>query len=343
MSKYKYIFFTFSGLLVLAGIISLAVFRLNLGVDFTGGSVLEVQLKNQAIFSNQEIKDSLQGLSLGELKVRQTAEKTIIIKLKNIDEETHQKILNALTEKINSAVLKIEDQKVESAASQEQPTGNIISQGQDDLSKKSAPSAVETVKLPALEELRYDSVGPIIGSELQRKALIAIIVVLIVIILYVAWAFRKVSEVTRDKKEAFKFGAAAVVALSHDVLIVLGVFSVLGKFWGVELDVAFVAAILTVIGYSVNDTIVVFDRIRENLLARSADIFSGVVDKSITETMSRSLNTSITTLLVLLAILFFGGAAIRYFVLALIIGISIGTYSSIFIASQILIVWQGRR
>lgn len=348
MSKYKYIFFAFSGILVIASIISLAIFRLNLGVDFTGGSVLEVQFKNQAEFSNQEIKDSLKDLSLGDFKVRQTAEKTIIIKLKNIDEETHQKILNVLADKIAVSIVKTEDQ-IDS-----QTDNNKTAESQADLKTESdslkpnnlESPLVETGKSEAhavLEELRYDSVGPIIGSELQRKALIALIIVLIIIILYIAWAFRKIGDVTRDKKEAFKFGAAAVIALFHDVLIVIGLFAVLGKFLAVELDVSFVAAILTVLGYSVNDTIVIFDRLRENLLARSANTFAEATDKSIKETMSRSLNTAMGTLLVLFAILLFGGASIRYFALALIVGIAFGTYSSICIASQILVVWQGRK
>lgn len=196
-------------------------------------------------------------------------------------------------------------------------------------------------KLGELEEKRFESIGPAIGTELKKKSLWSIVLALIAILIFIAWAFRKVSFPIKS----YRYGIIAVIALFHDVLITAGVFSFLGKFYGVEVGVPFVAALLTVLGYSVNDTIVVFDRIRENLLSYKAkdEEFSKTVGQSLKQTITRSVNTSLTTLLVLFAIFFFGGATIKFFALALIIGIALGTYSSIFIASPLLVAWERRR
>ncbi len=186
-----------------------------------------------------------------------------------------------------------------------------------------------------LEELRFDSVGPSIGQELKRKSLYAIFFVLLAMLIYITYAFRKVSKPI----SSWKYGTAAIIAMFHDALITIGVFSILGHFYNIEINTPFVAAILTVLGYSVHDTIVVFDRIRENL-PRSSEDFEGTVNISLNQTLGRSLSTSFTVLLVLAAIIFFGGSSIRTFALALAIGIFIGTYSSIFVASPLLVVWE---
>ena len=191
---------------------------------------------------------------------------------------------------------------------------------------------------PEFSEKRFDAIGPTIGQELKRKSIYAIIFVLVLIVLYIAWAFRKVSKPIAS----WKYGVVAVTALFHDVLIPTGLFSVLGKFAGAEVDTLFVTALLTILGFSVHDTIVVFDRVRENLrnsLGRGVD-FSAIVEQSIKETIVRSINTSLTVILSLLAVFLFGGESIRYFTLTLIIGVVIGTYSSIFIASPLLVTWQ---
>jgi preprotein translocase subunit SecF len=188
---------------------------------------------------------------------------------------------------------------------------------------------------PGFEELSFESVGPSVGQELQRKAIYAIIIVLIVISLYIAWAFRKVSRPI----SSWKYGMAVLIALFHDVVIVLGFFAVLGKFAGIEVNTTFVAAVLTVLGFSVHDSIVVFDRIRENL-PRSNQDFAGTVNTSVNQTMTRSINTSLTVLLVLASIVFLGGRSIEYFAMALLVGIFFGTYSSIFLASPLLVVWD---
>lgn len=186
-----------------------------------------------------------------------------------------------------------------------------------------------------VEEIKFDSVGPSIGQELKTKSINSIVLVLIIIVLYIAMVFKKVSKPVAS----WKYGVAAIVALFHDVIITLGVFAVLGHFYGLEINTPFVAAILTVLGYSVNDTIIVFDRIRENL-PKSVDNFSNTVNKSVNQTITRSINTSVTTLIVLVSILIWGGDSIKEFILALAIGVFIGTYSSIFLASPLVVVWD---
>jgi len=187
-----------------------------------------------------------------------------------------------------------------------------------------------------VEEMRFEAIGPAIGAELKKKAIISIVLVLVAIVLYIAWAFRKVSWPIAS----WKYGLIAIVALFHDILITLGVFAVLGKFMNLEVGLPFVAALLTILGYSVNDSIVVFDRVRENLAKHGRGNFEKLVNNSVNQTLVRSLNTSITTFVVLLVIFIFGGMSIKFFVLALMIGVILGTYSSIFVASPLLVVWQ---
>jgi preprotein translocase subunit SecF len=186
------------------------------------------------------------------------------------------------------------------------------------------------------KELSFQSVGPTVGKEVTNKAFLSVFVAALAVVLYIAWAFRKVPHVV----SSWQFGIATVVALLHDVLVVTGVFAILGHFFGIEVDALFVTALLTVIGFSVHDSIVVFDRIRENLRRRGSDNFENTVNDSVVQTLARSINTSLTVLLTLLALYLFGGASIRYFVLALLIGIASGTYSSIFNAVPVLLVWQ---
>jgi len=291
--KHRKIWFLVSGVLVAASIVCLAIWQLNFGIDFTGGSLSEIEWISQRP-SNRDVQDSLVSFELGNISVQATGEKGMILRLKDIDEDTHQEILSALEEKFGQ-----------------------------------------------VEEKRFESIGPTIGQELKKKAAWSIFLALIAILVFVAWAFRKVSFPIKS----YRYGIIAVIALFHDVLITVGVFSFLGHFQGVEVGVPFVAALLTVLGYSVNDSIVVFDRIRENLLSfRTKDEeFSKTVGLSLKQTITRSINTSLTTLLVLFAIFLFGGTTIKFFSLALIIGIALGTYSSIFIASPLLVAWEKRK
>lgn len=270
------IFYAFSITLVAVGILAIILHGLHFGIDFRGGSLIEVDF----ISTRPDIaavKGALSDLNLGDLFIQPTAEKGILIRLKNIDEDTHQKVL-----------------------------GKLFSLGQ-------------------LEEKRFESVGPVIGQELKQRAYSAILMVLFLIICYIAFAFRKVSRPVAS----WKYGLAAVIALFHDVFIPTGIFAVLGYYLGVEIDLLFVTGLLTVLGFSVHDTIVVFDRIRENLRQGQGHNFEETVNISINQTITRSINTSLTVFLTLLAIFIFGGETTRYFALLLMLGIFFGTYSSI--------------
>ena len=181
--------------------------------------------------------------------------------------------------------------------------------------------------------LAFDLVSPVVARETVLNAMWAVLAASVGIFLYVWWAFRNVPS-------PFRYGAAAILALLHDTFIVIGIFAILGYVWDVEVNTMFLIALLTVIGYSVNDTIVVFDRLRENVLLNPNNSFAGNVNLSISETLGRSLNTSFTLLFTLLALMLFGGTTIRSFLLVLLIGVVVGTYSSIGIASQMLVSWE---
>lgn len=189
---------------------------------------------------------------------------------------------------------------------------------------------------------RFNTIGPTLGNELQTKATVSLLVVVIAIILFIAFSFRQVSKPV----SSWKYGFVAIIALIHDVVITLGVFALLGRFLGVEIDTLFITALLVILGYSINDTIVVLDRVRENLRdmndkQRNAR-FTEIVGKSLKETFARSINTSITTLLALLALLFIGGEATRFFALALVVGVISGAYSSLFLAAPMLVSFKER-
>ncbi|MFH1956029.1 MAG: protein translocase subunit SecF [Patescibacteria group bacterium] len=278
------IWYTISGALVLASIFSILFLGLKLGIDFTGGSLLEIEYLNERP-AVSVLQEKIAELNFGNVLIQPTGEKGLITRSRDLTEEEHQMLLSSLG-------------------------------------------------LPEeLKEVRFDSIGPVIGQELKQKSWIAIILVVVMIILYIAFAFRKVSKPV----SSFKFGLMAIVALFHDVIIPLGIFAFLGKFLGVEIDVLFITAILTILGFSVHDTIVVFDRTRENLKKGAAKNFEETIGMSVNQTIVRSINTSITVLIVLLAIFFFGGETTKWFALALAIGVAIGTYSSIFLASPLLV------
>lgn len=186
-----------------------------------------------------------------------------------------------------------------------------------------------------LSETEFNSVSPMIAAETTRNAAIAVAVAAVGILLYITWAFRRMPK-------PFHYGTCAIVALLHDALVALGVFSILGGILGWEINLMFITGILAVIGYSVNNTVVVFDRIRENLERGISTNFEVIVNNSLVETLSRSLNTSLTTLFVVLALLFFVGASIQNFAVVLLIGIIAGTFSSLCIAPQLLVVWEKR-
>jgi len=283
--KYRKVYYIFSGLLIVVSILSLALYRLNFGIDFTGGTLMEIEFNKDRI-SNEEVGKMLADLKLENLSLQQTGEKGLILKMGGINEETHQNILA----KFNGGI----------------------------------------------EEKSFEFVGPVVGRELQKKTWVFTILVLIAIIFFISFAFRRASKPI----SSWQYGVvAASVAFFHDILIPLGIFSLLGKFYGVSVTIPIVVGLLTILGYSVHDTIVVFDRIRENILRQRGLSFEEVINRSLNQTLIRSINTSLTSLIVLIAMFFFGGETLRYFTLILILGITTGTYSSIFIASPILVTW----
>ena len=286
LKYYKYLF-ALSGVILVFGLASMAIFGFHLGVDFKGGTVTELAF-NQP-FEQDKVRAVLDSNNIQGYQLQQTGENGLIIKTGSLSKADYDKL-----------------------------AGEIRTQAGE------------------FQEIRFDSIGPVVGEELKRKALYQLLIVSLGIVAYIAYAFRKVTRPITP----FQFGVAAVVALIHDLLIVLGIFSILGHFYDIEIDSLFVTAMLTVLGFSVHDTIIVFDRIRENLKVYAGQSIEFIVNHSISQTLVRSLNTSLTVLFVLLGMLLFGGETIRYFVLALFIGIAAGTYSSIFVAAPMLVLWQ---
>ncbi len=282
------IWYAISLVIIVPGLISLFTSGLKRGIDFTGGSLIELDGKAdtnglRSIASAQGFKDiTISNSSDGRTLVRYRDDKDAAGR--EADHQTFKKIV----------------------------------EGQ------------------GLTEVRFDNVGPSVSRDITRNALISVLLASLAIVLYVALAFRNVPA----PASPWAFGFCAIIALLHDALLLIGIFSLLGKYFNVEIDSLFVTAVLTVIGFSVHDTIVVFDRIRENL-RRERKAFAEIVNDSILETLARSINTSLTVLFTLLALYLFGGQSIKLFVLALLIGIASGTYSSIFNASPLLVTWQG--
>ncbi len=289
LMRFKVYYFIFSLLIILPGLYFFITSGLRLGIDFTGGALLEYKFEKNVDINNLRQEVSLQGIEIGQ--ITPSSSNTYIIRTKPLDEKKINVIKNTLTDKYGK-----------------------------------------------IEERRVEFVGPIIGVELKNKAMIALAMASFAIVLYIAFSFRKVPK----PASSWRFGIAAIVALLHDVLLVVGVFAILGKFLSVEADTLFVTALLTIIGFSVHDTIVVFDRIRENLIKNVGRKFSDVANISIVQTIGRSLNTSLTVVFVLVALLLFGGETIRWFVVALLVGIISGTYSSIFNATALLVWWEER-
>ena len=344
------IFFVISGIVWLVSLFSLLIWGLRLGIDFTGGSLLELEFVNDRP-AIQTLEGRLASLELSNLSLQTAGEKNLIIRTVALSEETHQQILQKINQLFGStasttAVANPGEEKIKVPASalgiegpgSENLDIEVSGEGVGRLIGQPITIGNGPVINPAEEnfkELRFDSIGPTLGKELKTKAGYAIFFVLITIIAYISYAFRKASHPV----ESWKYGVSAIVALFHDVLIIPGVFAVLGHFFKIEVDALFVTALLTVLGYSVHDTIVTFDRIRENLHRHQEETFLEVINRSINETIVRSLNTSLTTFITLLTVFLFTTGSIKFFTLALMMGVIIGTYSSIFIASPLLLVW----
>lgn len=284
--KRRKLFYIISALLLIPGLISLMINGLQLGIDFTGGSRLEVRNVNK--ISEGELRDIIQRHT-NVITVQESDLNAYLIRTEPISQDVSDKILNAIQQNDESAQI-----------------------------------------------ASFETIGPTIGSETTRNAFIAVVIASLAISGYIAYVFREVSKPIAS----WKYGVAAIVGLLHDIVFVLGVFSILGVLLNVEIDALFITAILTVMGFSVHDTIVVFDRIRESLKKELKVPFEEIVNQSLLSTLNRSLNTSISTLLVLFTLLLFSQDALRWFVFALFIGIIIGTYSSIFNAAQLLVTWN---
>ena len=284
--KNRVVFYVISGIFVGGSIVALALFGLNQGIDFTGGSMLSVRFDSRP--TPVDAEKTLSGLDLGAITIQPVGDTAMNFRMKTLDEDTHQKVLTSLRGSYGTTT-----------------------------------------------ELEFNSIGPSVGQELRQKSLTALVILFLAILAYVAFSFRKVSMPV----QSWKYGVVTLISAFHDVSIPVGLFAILGRFAHVEIGTPFIAAVLTIMGYSINDTIVVLDRVRENL-QRSSGLFEDIVERSVQQTKLRSLNTSMTTILAMTAVYFFGGASIKDFALALIVGIAVGTYSSIFIASPLLVTWN---
>ncbi len=296
--KYRKIFYIFSTITILISVLSLTFWGLKQGIDFKGGTLIQVTYTDARPQSTQ-VQQEIASID-PSASVRPSGNSDFIIRTRTLSEDEHVALVNALTEN-------------------------------------------NTVKLTVGT---YDTIGPILGAELRGKALMAIIFVIIAIVLFITFAFRKVSEPV----SSWIYGFIAIIALVHDVVVPVGVFSILGHFKGFEIDTLFVTAILVILGFSIHDTIVVFDRTRENLRLNreknKKEDFSETVGRSVSQTFTRSINTSLTVVLTLLVLYFVGSETTKDFSLTLLVGVIAGTYSSIFIASPLLVTiakWQDKR
>ena len=288
----RYLFFAISLAVIIPGMISLAIWGLPLAIDFTGGSMLQVKFDSGKVPQPAQVIAIYNSLSTSQNPIRDpevqtSGQDTLLIRSKQMDQETKDKVEASLSKQFNSKVT----------------------------------------------ELEFDSVGPTIGAEVTLRGTEAVGIAAFFILLYITFAFRKVPY-------AYRFGTAAIIAMLHDVAVVVGMGAILGHFLGWEVDSLFLTALLTVIGFSVHDTIVVFDRIRENANIHPRLAFERVVNHSVVQTLDRSINTQLTVMFTLFTLALFGGVTIRHFVIVLLIGVFSGTYSSIFNASPILVVWE---
>ena len=286
--KRRYLYFAISLIVILPGIAALLVWGLPAGIDFTGGSLIEIHF-NSALPKTESVFEVLSGFGFSDAKVQTGGSDKLIIRTKEMDEGSLTSILTEIKTQFNADI----------------------------------------------ELDRFESVGPTIGKEVALRAAGAVGLAALGILIYITYAFRGVDH-------AFRYGVAAILAMLHDVIVVLGVEAILGHFLGWEADSLFLTALLTIIGFSVHDSIVVFDRIRENERIHRKQPYETVVNLSIVQTMARSINTQLTVMFTLLSLVLFGGSTIRHFVLILLIGVFSGTYSSIFNASPILVVWENR-
>lgn len=277
-------FFLLSTIAMGISIVSLVVFGLQPGIDFTGGTSMTLRFNPQV--QQEELRQEITTFGHPEAII-QSSDEDFLVRMKEITPAEREELTTKLSEELSTEVV-VRD---------------------------------------------YNTISPSIAGETATSAGIAVMIASIAMLFYIAWAFRRMPS-------PFRWGACAIFALIHNVLIVAGIFSIMGKTVGMEIDAMFLTGVLTVVGYSINNTVVVFDRIRENIIKGISLDFAVVVNSSLLETLGRSLNTSLTTICVILALFLFGGATIHNFMLVLLIGLIAGTYSSMLIAGPLLAVWE---
>lgn len=280
-----------SGALIVLSVISLFVFGLRVGIDYSGGTIITYETTNSN--ATDIITNKLKELDITAYQVKPSSNNQIMVKTIQLDNSQHQ----TLSQKVTSEITDI-------------------------------------------KEIKYDSIGPSVGQDLKNKSIIAVLLASLAIIIFIAFAFRKVPK----PLSSWKFGFLAVIALLHDLLITTGMVSLLGHFFvWLEVDALFITALLTVMGFSVHDTIVIYDRLRENFIKNRHKPIEVTAEESVNQTLARSINTSLTTIIVLTALMLLGGLSIRHFIVVLLIGIFIGTYSSIFVAAPLLVSWHKKK
>jgi preprotein translocase subunit SecF len=277
--KYRYLYFSISSIVIIAGLFGLFQWGLNLGVDFKGGTIAEYKFSKS--ISTESISGNINKDIIDVNSIQETGKNTYLFRLPPLSSDQRQKVKEIL--------LGIDDKA---------------------------------------EELRFETVGPSIGPELVKKTIFALLISAGGILFWVAYQFKSI-----------KFGVSAVLAMFHDSLVLIGLFSLLGHFFGAEVDFLFVTALLTILSFSVHDTIVVYDRIRETQKKTGEDLVD-ITNHALTQTMVRSLNNSMTIVFMLIALVLLGGTTIKWFAVALLIGTVSGTYSSPFVAVPILITWD---
>ena len=287
--KHRYLYFGISLLVIIPGMIALILWGLPLGIDFRGGSLLDIRFDSGTVPQPSEVSILYAENGISDTIVQTSGLNGLIIRSLEMTDAQRNQLISAMEARFNSTI---------------------------------------TVQ-------RFESVGPSVGQEVANRAAEAVGLAALGILFYIMYAFRGVPN-------AFRYGVAAIIAMLHDVAVVIGVEAILAHFLHWEADSLFLTALLTVIGFSVHDTIVVFDRIRENLLVYRKLPYETVVNHSIVQTLVRSINTQLTVMLTLLSLALFGGITIRHFVVILLVGVFSGTYSSIFNASPILVVWENR-
>jgi preprotein translocase subunit SecF len=277
-------FFLLSTIAMGISVVSLAVFGLQPGIDFSGGTSMTLRFNPQV--QQEELRQEITTFGHPEAII-QSSDQDFLIRMKEITPTEREELTTRLSEELSTEVV-VRD---------------------------------------------YNTISPSIATETASSAGIAVMIAAVAMLFYIAWAFRRMPS-------PFRWGVCAIIALIHNVLIVAGLFSILGKAVNMEIDAMFLTGVMTIVGYGINNTVVVFDRIRENIIKGISVDFAVVVNSSLLETLGRSLNTSLTTICVILALFLFGGATIHNFMLVLLIGLIAGTYSSMLIAGPLLVIWE---